>query len=185
MSPSILLTGGARSGKSTLAVALATRWRQPVTFIATATPGDADMAARIERHRAERPAGWHTVEEPRHVADAVAGCTPDQVLVLDCLTLWVTNCILTGESLTEIERSADSLAAQLAARPAPVVAITNEVGSGVVPPTETGRQFRDVLGTVNRVFAGHFDRVCLVAAGRVTELQPPTALFPELHPDDS
>jgi adenosyl cobinamide kinase/adenosyl cobinamide phosphate guanylyltransferase len=168
----VLLAGGARSGKSDLAVRLGRRWAGPVTVVATAEAGDADMAARIERHRGQRPAAWATVEEPVALADALAR-PPDGALVLvDCLTLWVANLLGRGLGEADVLAAGERAAAAAAARAAPVVVVTNEVGLGVVPATPAGREFRDALGRVNRAFAGRADEAWLVVAGRALPLAP-------------
>lgn len=166
-----LFVGGARAGKSTLAARFASATGLPVTFVATAEPGDEDMERRIVRHRAERPAEWRTIEEPLDLARALADAGEDAVLV-DCLTLWVTNLLLAGLSDEEIEERAEDVAAAAAARPSPTLVVTNEVGLGVHPPSEVGRRFRDLLGRVNSIWAGHAEDVLFVVAGRALKLEP-------------
>jgi adenosyl cobinamide kinase/adenosyl cobinamide phosphate guanylyltransferase len=168
-----LLLGGARSGKSRLAVALAAAQPGPVTVIATAEARDAEMAARIDLHRAQRPADWTTIEEPLALPEALekAAAAPGTVIV-DCLTVWVSNLIEAGHDDDEIGALADR-AARLAARsPASVVAVTNEVGWGLVPVYPLGRRFRDVAGRVNAAWSAVAQRAFLVVAGRVLPLLP-------------
>ena len=170
-----VLTGGVRSGKSAAAAAAAASTGAPVVFVATAEPGDDDMAGRIERHRAERPAQWTTLEVPRDLAAAVATVDPDATLIIDCLGLWVTNRMLddlppAGDELVE---EAAGLARELAARPGQALVVTNEVGSGVVPPTPLGRDFRDVLGLVNQAVVRAANDAYLVVAGRLLPLVDP------------
>lgn len=155
-----LLIGGARSGKSALALKMA---EGEVVWIATAEAGDAEMAARIERHRAERPASWRTVEEPVDLVGALRATPGDACVVVDCLTLWVAN--------TMDEERAREAAALAAARPGKTIAVTNEVGMGIVPATELGRAYRDLLGRVNAIWAEAADQVLLVVAGRTLELE--------------
>ena len=169
-----LLLGGARSGKSALAVRMAAAWEGPVCIVATATAGDNEMAARIERHRRERPAEWTVVEEPLALADALRG-VGDAFVVVECLTLWVSNLLRDGRSDGEIEDAARAAAELASSREAPTVVVSNEVGMGVVPSTELGRTYRDLLGRVNALFAAWADRTLLVAAGRTLELGPPPA----------
>ena len=168
-----LLFGGARSGKSALAVALGERHGRAVTYIATAPAAvDEDMSARVERHRAERPAMWSTIEEPLDLAGAIAAA-PDTMILIDCLTLWVSNLMWHDRSDDEIRRLADSTAGLAARLPTPVVAISNEVGLGVHPETPLGRRYRDVLGRVNQAWATVADTNLLLVAGRAIPLDDP------------
>jgi adenosylcobinamide kinase/adenosylcobinamide-phosphate guanylyltransferase len=169
----LLLLGGARSGKSKLAVALAERRRRPVTFLATGQPGDAEMAERIERHRGERPAAWRTVEEPLELASAIHAIAPDECLVVDCLSLWVANALA---ARGDVEDAAEVAAEEAARRPGPTIAVSNEVGLGVVPVSALGRRYRDVLGRVNAIWAGAADDVLLIVAGRALRLSDPDDL---------
>jgi adenosylcobinamide kinase/adenosylcobinamide-phosphate guanylyltransferase len=162
---SLFIVGGARSGKSRFAVSgLPAPGR--VTFVATAEAGDADMAARIARHQAERPSHWTTVEAPR---DLVPRLTHAQrgadTVVVDCLTLWVANLLLRGDADEAILKEADALAALAAAPAADLRVVSNEVGFGVHPPTAEGRRFRDLLGLVNQRVAAAAHRVVLLVAG--------------------
>jgi adenosylcobinamide kinase/adenosylcobinamide-phosphate guanylyltransferase len=168
-----LLTGGARSGKSNLAQKLASAAAGHVTFVATATPIDADMSARIERHRAARPAHWTTVESPLQLDLALEEISSEAVVIVDCLTVWVSNMMLEGFSDDEIEERSAKAAAAASARAGDTIAVTNEVGSGVHPSTELGMRFRDLLGRVNATWAEASDRVYLVVAGQVLELNAP------------
>ena len=172
-----VLTGGVRSGKSAAALAAAAASGAAVVFLATAEPGDDDMAGRIERHRAERPAQWTTLEAPHNLAAAVASVDPDATLIIDCLGLWVTNRMLEDPPPTgdELVQEAASLARELAARPGKTLVVTNEVGSGVVPPTRLGRDFRDVLGLVNQAVVRAADDAYLVVAGRLLPLVDPAS----------
>ena len=161
-----LLLGGARSGKSALAVRRARRFGGPVVFVATGEPGDAEMVERIARHRAERPAGWTTVEAPLELAAALAAAPEDACAIVDCLSLWVANLLLRGDDEDAVAASAVESARLAAARPGATIAVTNEVGMGVVPVHELGRRYRDVLGRVNAVWAGAAAEAALVVAGR-------------------
>jgi len=167
----VLLTGGARSGKSALAVALAERDGSDVVFLATGQPGDDEMAARIARHRAERPAHWTTVEEPLGLVDAIGAADPSACLIVDCISLWVAN-LIEAESAAAIERTAGAAASAAAARRGTTIVVTNEVGLGVVPATPLGRAYRDVLGRVNAIWARRAAKAYLVVAGRVLPLLP-------------
>ena len=169
--PLTFLLGGARSGKSALAVRLAAEWEGPVVVVATAEArDDSEFAARIARHRLERPGGWRTVEEPLDLIGEL-GRVPDPAFVLvDCLTLWAANAVEAGWSDEEVEQAAVDIAVLAAGRASPTVVVSNEVGMGVVPATPLGRSFRDLLGRVNTEFAARADRACLVVAGRALEL---------------
>jgi adenosylcobinamide kinase / adenosylcobinamide-phosphate guanylyltransferase len=166
-----LLLGGARSGKSTLAVKRALAHGRPVSFVATAEAGDDEMAARIARHRAEREPGWATVEEPLELAGALAAAPPRAFVIVDCLSLWIANLLLRGDDDAAIERLAAQAAALAAARGAPTVAVSNEVGMGVVPVSESGRRYRDLLGRANATWAELADEALLVVAGRTLVLE--------------
>jgi adenosyl cobinamide kinase/adenosyl cobinamide phosphate guanylyltransferase len=173
----VLLLGGARSGKSALAVRLARESGRAVTFVATAMPSDDEMAARIARHRAERPPEWTTVEEPLELARAVREAAADETLVLDCLSLWVANLLEAGRSEEQIEDDGRAAAAATAVREATTVAVSNEVGLGIVPVSPLGRRYRDVLGRVNAEWASAADRTLLVVAGKALALAPAESLL--------
>ena len=184
--PLSLLLGGARSGKSALAARLAGRWDGPVTVVVTGEARDAEMAERIRRHRAGRPGHWGTVEAPREVEAALAGAPADAFVVLDCLTLWVSNLLEQGLDDRRVEELARSAAAAAAARAAPTVAVSNEVGAGIVPADALSRRYRDLLGQVNAVWADAADQALLLVAGRAVPLLDPLAalgLEPEIGAD--
>jgi len=168
-----VLTGGARSGKSAAAVAAAAASGAPVTFIATAEPGDEEMAERIARHRARRPAGWTTLEATHDLIRAAETVDPADTIIVDCLAIWVTNRMLAEPPAdgSELAAEAARLADELAARPGRALVVTNEVGSGVVPPTPLGRDFRDLLGLVNQAVVRVADDAYLVIAGRLLPLE--------------
>jgi adenosyl cobinamide kinase/adenosyl cobinamide phosphate guanylyltransferase len=161
-----LLLGGARSGKSALAVRMATEAGRPVVFVATGEAGDAEMAERVRLHRESRPADWTTVEEPLELRRALDDAG-DALVVVDCLTLWVANALEDGWSAARIEEHA----AGAASRAGDTIAVSNEVGLGVVPPTPLGRTYRDVLGRVNATWAAAADEALFVVAGRTLELR--------------
>jgi adenosylcobinamide kinase / adenosylcobinamide-phosphate guanylyltransferase len=174
--PLTLLLGGARSGKSALAVELGCRHTGAVTFIATSPPDDDDdLAVRIARHRDERPA-WPTIEEPVDLSGALA-VAGDDMAIVDCLTLWVNNLVQRGDDDESVERLAADVACLAAARRAPTVVVSNEVGLGVHPATGLGRRYRDVLGRVNQRWAAVADRALLVVAGRAVPLADPWTLM--------
>jgi adenosylcobinamide kinase/adenosylcobinamide-phosphate guanylyltransferase len=174
-----LILGGIRSGKSREALRLAAAMPRGSrgAFLATAQAFDGDMEARIARHRAERPAGWATLEEPY---DVVAACKSLEgrvdVVVLDCVTLWVANLLLRGDGETCILAAADALAGYLVERRFSLIIVSNEVGAGMHPPTEVGLRFRDALGGVNQRIAAAADRVRFMVAGLpmvIKDLPPP------------
>ena len=171
-----LLVGGARSGKSRLAVQFATARSNPVIFIATAEPGDAEMAARITAHQAERPAGWTTLEEPIDLDRALSTGPTDAVVIVDCLTLWIANLLDSGLTNDQILDRARSAAVTAAQRSGLVVAITNEVGGGIVPDNPLARRYRDLLGDVNRLWAEYAAETYLVVAGRLVPTLDPAGL---------
>lgn len=172
-----LLLGGARSGKSSLAVALGRAWTGAVVVVATARVGDdADLAERVARHRAERPAEWRTVETT-DVVGAVAGAPDHALVIVDCVTLWVADAFDEPGREAAVVDAALELAGIAAARPGPTVLVSNEVGLGVHPPTELGRRYRDALGRVNVVLAQQADRSLLLVAGRALPLHDPWALL--------
>lgn len=159
----LLVLGGARSGKSSYAQMQAELLRPQRVFIATAEAHDEEMRARIERHVAERDASWQTVESPLTLGDAIANsAASDRVVLVDCLTLWLSNLM---HSDAEVESEVQKLAEQIAAVASPLIVVSNEVGMGLVPNTELGRRFRDEQGRLNRKVAAACGRVEFVAAG--------------------
>ena len=145
---SVFVLGGARSGKSAYAQGLAERAAPERVYLATAQAGDAEMAARIARHRADRGGGWTTVEEPLALAEALAAAArPGRAVLVDCLTLWLSNLMLAGR---DIGAEIAQLAGSIAALEGPAVLVSNEVGLGLVPETKLGREFRDWQGRANR-----------------------------------
>ena len=156
-----LVLGGARSGKSRHAESLIAALSPPWIYIATAQPGDDEMAARIRSHRERRGADWRTVEAPRDLASALAACGEAPVLV-DCLTLWLSNLMLADAN---IEEETARLEMALDAANGPVVLVANEVGSGIVPSYPLGRRFRDLQGVLNQRIAARAERVILMVAG--------------------
>ena len=164
----VLLLGGARSGKSAAAVRLAVDSGAPVTFIATALAGDGEMADRIRRHRESRPASWKTVEAPVDLLGAIRSAGPGDFLIIDCLTLWVSNLLGQGAQAAEIDAATDAIVEELRGRAS--VVVTNEVGLGIVPVNDLARSFRDVLGSVNARVAASADRALFMIAGRALDL---------------
>jgi adenosylcobinamide kinase/adenosylcobinamide-phosphate guanylyltransferase len=158
-----LVLGGARSGKSRHAEQLIVAAAECGVYCATAEAGDAEMAARIAAHRARRGAFWRTVEEPLELAAVIAAeARGDRPLLIDCLTLWLSNVMLAGRP---IDVDVGALRAALRLAGGPVVLVANEVGMGLVPETPLGRAFRDAAGRLNQEIAALADRVVFVAAG--------------------
>ncbi len=159
-----LIVGGVRSGKSRYAQQLAAN-AERVTFIATAEGRDEEMAQRIARHQQERPNHWKTVEAPIQLPEAIAA-NNDGMILVDCLTLWASNLMEhEGQNCDRLPPHIDRLIQALRNTAATVVLVSNEVGSGVVPESEMGRSYRDVLGTINQRVAAAADEVLLLVAG--------------------
>jgi adenosylcobinamide kinase / adenosylcobinamide-phosphate guanylyltransferase len=173
-----LVLGGVRSGKSRYAQQLAEQ-SERVTFIATAERrDDPEMSAKIDRHRADRPANWTTIEEPLKLAEAIqkAGGDGDAVLV-DCLTLFASNLLeMCGQDEEATKGHIDLLCDVLRNPPCPVILVSNEVGSGVVPAYELGRRFRDLVGEINQRVASESSVVLLMVAGLPFALKGSTPL---------
>ncbi|HEX6551914.1 MAG TPA: bifunctional adenosylcobinamide kinase/adenosylcobinamide-phosphate guanylyltransferase [Ktedonobacteraceae bacterium] len=189
----ILILGGARSGKSAFAERLAASSERSVTFIATATAGDDEMRERIARHRASRPKGWYTLEEPLDLASAVRRASElADVLLLDCVTLWLGNVLLqesgqhekddeedvefhtTGRLFNEraLKECEALLTVVKSLSPGKtLIVVTNEVGLGIVPAYPLGRLYRDTLGYINQRLAQAADRVYLMMAGMAVDIK--------------
>jgi adenosylcobinamide kinase/adenosylcobinamide-phosphate guanylyltransferase len=166
-----LIIGGARSGKSALALRRATESGLHVAWIATAQSLDAEMAERIARHRAERPAAWQTIEEPVHLSDTLRRvASADFCLVVDCLTLWLTNLLL-AEDANLLEREIAALREALPTLPGRIILVANEVGLGIVPDNALTRRFRDEAGRLNQALAVCCEQVTFVAAGLPLQLK--------------
>lgn len=177
----VLILGGARSGKSTFAEHLAINSGRRVAFIATATASDEDMRDRISHHQASRPASWLTIEEPLQLANAVReASTVADVLILDCVTVWLSNWLFaqdTGEQLDDqilsshrnddVLQMIDDLLQVVVSWETgkTLIVVTNEVGLGIVPAYALGRVYRDLLGLVNQHIAAAASRVYLMVAG--------------------
>jgi len=175
-----LLLGGARGGKSAYALRLAYESERvsgrEVCYLATAQGLDEDMTARIARHRTERPAHWRTIEEPCQIDEALRQAHGAGIVVVDCLTLFVSNWLMRYEDEHECEKFVRSVTRnflELArTREQTIICVSNEVGLGVVPEARLGRTFRDLLGRVNQDFAAAADEVYLLVAGLPLQLKP-------------
>jgi adenosylcobinamide kinase/adenosylcobinamide-phosphate guanylyltransferase len=174
-----LVLGGARSGKSRHAVAQARSAGGRIAFVGTARPGDPDMRRRIARHQAERPRDWITVDEP---CEVVAACRDlarrAEVIIVDCLTVWVANLLERDTDDGVALTAAGGLAALIGERLATIIAVSNEVGSGVHPLTAIGLRFQDALGGVNQAIAAAADRVTLMVSGIPVEIKRPVEPTP-------
>lgn len=164
-----LVLGGVRAGKSRYAQELAHAGGR-VLYVATAEAGDEEMAARIQAHRAERPAAWSTLEEPVDLVAALAPRLPNHdTVLLDCLTLWVSNLLLQESDDTTVQRDTNEQARRLLnvceKGDASWIVVSNEVGLGVIPATKLGRDYADALGRVNQLFAAVADDVVMMFAG--------------------
>lgn len=173
------LIGGARSGKSTLAVQLGERHAAAapgadgaVVFIATTEPFDDDLRARVAAHRRERP-DWPTVEAPVDLADAVAAASADALVIVDCLTVWLGNLLHHVPEAAARTAAIDAFVDALRARTGPTVVVSNEVGLGLHPETPLGREYRDDLGRLNQRVAAVADRALFLVAGRALPLVDP------------
>ena len=160
--PLTLVLGGARSGKSRHAEALVTALPRPWRYIATGEPRDNEMAARIAEHRARRGREWQTIEAPRDLAAALATVPAGAAVLVDCLTLWLSNVMLAG---ADVDAEIARFERALAERTGPVVLVANEVGLGIVPENALARRFRDAAGRLNQRLADRADRVVLLVAG--------------------
>lgn len=157
-----IVLGGASSGKSDFAERLATSANCPRTYIATSQPFDAEMVAKVEKHRLDRGPDWQTIEAPLDITKALTQVLPNSVVLIDCLTLWLSNQMHVEADIdTEVER----LLTNLSGHPNPIICVSNEVGMGLVPDTPLGRRFRDLQGAFNRQIADQADLAVFVAAG--------------------
>lgn len=174
----VLVGGGVRSGKSAFALARARALGARRAFVATARAYDAEMEDRIARHRAERP-DFTSFEEPVALPEAIERLSGWDVAVVDCLTLWLSNLLLRGETEAAIGAKAAALADALRAAPFPSIVVTNEVGMGIVPDSPLGRSFRDVAGRAHQSLAARSDRVYFAMLGTILRVVPgPVAVEP-------
>ena len=166
----ILITGGARAGKSSYAQKLAAAIGGRVLFVATAEAKDKDMRLRIENHKKSRPLNWDTLESPAEVAKAIGEKKGDYpVFVVDCITMLVSNVMLGAKDETaaesEVMKEIDSLINIMQSKSTAFILVSNEVGLGIVPDNELSRVYRDLLGRANQLLAQHADEVYLMVAG--------------------
>jgi len=181
---SILITGGARSGKSHYAQELALKSGREVLFVATAVAGDEEMRQRIEKHQRERPDGWRTLEVPTDVGSQILGDMGDAgTVIVDCVTLLVSNvlgeyCDEAGENIDvplverEVFEEIGMLVETISRTDADFIVVTNEVGLGLVPANWMGRLYRDLLGKANQLLAQEVDEVYLMVSGLPLQIKP-------------
>ncbi len=161
-----LILGGARSGKSSLAQRLATEHGGDIIVIATALAADDEMRARIARHRADRPTHWRVVEEPLELGDCLRELSqPGNLVLVDCLTLWLTQILTTDDSAATFDARRAGLIEAVQAFPGRLLLVSNETGMGVMPLGELSRRFCDEAGWLHQVLAAHCDEVILTVAG--------------------
>ena len=161
----VFVVGGARSGKSSFAMKLAGSSGSPRLYIATAEALDGEMEGRIRKHREERGGGWETLEEPREVSGRIEEAKGYAVVLIDCLTLWLTNLLMAGLDDGAVAKEVDRFISACALSPSKIVAVSNEVGLGLVPDNPLSRRFRDLSGTMNRMVAGAATQAYFVASG--------------------
>ena len=181
--PSVLIIGGARSGKSGFAQELALKRGEPVLFVATATAGDEEMAERIAQHRKARPATWSTLEATTGIGDKICGQLGQaEVVIVDCITLLVNNIFSRydqqGEQINasqveeEITAEIEELIKSVKRIDALFIIVTNELGTGLVPPSKVARLYRDLLGKANQKLAEVSEEVYLLVAGIPVRIKP-------------
>jgi adenosylcobinamide kinase/adenosylcobinamide-phosphate guanylyltransferase len=168
----VFVTGGARSGKSSFAEELALKSGKNLLYIATMQGLDDEMKERIKNHKNRRGKGWRTVEEPLNILSVLkTEDKKERMILIDCLTLWVSNRMMQGEKENEILKAAEDAADYCTNAKAGVIAVSNEVGMGLVPDNKLGREFRDIQGRVNRIFAERAKKVYFVVSGIPLEVK--------------
>ncbi len=170
-----MVIGGARSGKSSFAEKLAAAAGEDVVYVATAGVYDDEMAERVKQHRLRRPVGWRTVEETHSLTGVLLSLPRGAVVLIDCLTLWMSNLLLDDKKEKYIIDQARVMVQVARDRELHLLMVSNEVGCGLVPEYELGRVFRDIAGRVNQLLAELSDRVIYVVAGLPLELKSPTS----------
>ncbi|WP_066635436.1 bifunctional adenosylcobinamide kinase/adenosylcobinamide-phosphate guanylyltransferase [Desulfolucanica intricata] len=181
----ILVLGGSRSGKSSVAEKFAAGLGQKVVYIATAAVLDNEMARRVEKHRAVRPGNWETIEETHEINNILRNLGQEtEVFLLDCLTLWISNLLLddmlmsgkpTAEKEKYIVNRIEEFCQTASAMPAHMIVVSNEVGQGIVPEYPISRLYRDIVGLANQMVAKYADEVYLTVAGIPVELKSLTS----------
>ncbi len=167
MNKSVFVLGGCRSGKSSYALETAQNFSADGNvFIATCIPGDDEMKSRVTRHQQERSRHWHTVEAPIHLPEAIAKAGGEAgILLVDCLTLWISNLLMEDYDSDQIVDQIQSLTRAVGSAACPVILVSNEVGTGIVPENKLARLYRDLVGSTNQAVAECADQVVWVVAG--------------------
>ena len=167
----ILVLGGARSGKSAYALELATSSSKDKLFIATAEALDGEMRARIEKHKADRGSAWTTVEEPTDIIEVIAKNKEADLILIDCVTLWLTNLMEKGLTYADILKEVSWLSSAIKETAGTVIIVSNEVGQSIVSENPLGRKFTDLSGRANQMLAEAVDEVYFITAGLATKLK--------------
>jgi adenosylcobinamide kinase / adenosylcobinamide-phosphate guanylyltransferase len=171
--PKILVLGGCRSGKSGHALQLAEEMGPRRIFVATCVPHDDEMRARVERHQRDRSSTWQTLEVPVALAETIRTHSASaDVMLVDCLTLWMSNLLAETEDEHRLRQHIDALAEAVKAAPKPVILVSNEVGAGIVPENRLARRYRDLAGWTNQAMAAACDRVIWTVAGIPVTIKP-------------
>ncbi len=166
MSTTIFITGGARSGKSRLAERLAEGYGAPLCYIATGEARDGEMAVRIDRHRQRRGSAWQTVEEPLLLVEAIRAADGRcRAILVDCITLWITNLLFQHDAVDPVLAEVRTLAELFPRLQTPLILVSNEVGMGIVPENALARSFRDLAGHTNQILAEAADEAFVTISG--------------------
>ena len=165
MKKTVFITGAVRSGKSSYAVKLAKDQKTVVLFLATCIPADSEMKQRVKKHKNSRPKTWKTIEEPIEIAKVISKLKSNEVLIIDCLTLWVSNLLMANNSKPKIQKYIKDLLTALKKNKGQVIIVSNEVGWGIVPENKLARDFRDIIGTLHQRVAKISDEVYLMVTG--------------------
>jgi adenosylcobinamide kinase/adenosylcobinamide-phosphate guanylyltransferase len=166
MAKILFITGGARSGKSRLAESLAEGFGTPLCYIATGQALDTEMEERISAHRTRRGGKWHTVEEPLRLAETIGNVDGSfQAILVDCITLWLTNLLLTHEDTDQVMTKVSALVEVVPKGKTPLILVSNEVGMGIVPENALARKFRDLAGKANQMLAAAADEAYVTFSG--------------------
>jgi adenosylcobinamide kinase/adenosylcobinamide-phosphate guanylyltransferase len=169
-----LVIGGCRSGKSSHALQLAESMGPRRIFVATCVPHDDEMRERVDQHQQARSDSWHTLEVPVNLAEAIEDHGPStDVILVDCLTLWLSNLLMQTQNMAQIRGRIDNLAKAVASAPSAVVLVSNEVGAGIVPENRLARRYRDLAGWANQAMAAACNRVIWIVAGIPVTVKPP------------